>query len=191
MVARPTSTKKVAFAFVFATTLLASAYGGQYAGYLNAKADGDDPNANGLVTLKTSRDSLQYNSTLFNAFNVTGVHLHLSPTRGAVYGGPLILALTNTTTAAGSAPVSSTNGALRQNGQKTSADLAANPQLTMVRSTLASLGVNGNNVTTIGDLANLIEEGVVYSDVHTTTRVSPQGLVRGSVYELSCPFPNL
>ena len=30
----------------------------------------------------------------------------------------------------------------------------------------------------------------MYSDVHTTVRVSPDGLVRGAISELNCPFPN-
>jgi hypothetical protein len=29
----------------------------------------------------------------------------------------------------------------------------------------------------------------VYTDVHTTLRVSPAGLVRGAISELNCPFP--
>lgn len=160
----------------------------------------------------------------------------------------MILALTNTTTANGLSPVSSTDGLLQQNGQKTTADLAANPMLPSVRSALQDLGVSGkesftskllllqnicyirgvassrakldvstasntgeldekrslctkgkahlpgvlfagNSIQTIGDIANLIEDGLVYTDVHTTLRVSPEGLIRGVMSELTCPFP--
>ena len=58
-------------------------------------------------------------------------------------GGPLILALTNTSTA----PVSSTSaGPLIQNGAKNTTELLANAMLPAVRAKLQELGITGKTV---------------------------------------------
>lgn len=45
--------------------------------------------AAGLVNLVTLRDTITVNSYLFNAVNVTGVHRHLLPTKGALFATSL------------------------------------------------------------------------------------------------------
>lgn len=154
-----------------------------FSGQLSAQADGDDKSSSGTVRVRTQNgDTLFYESSLNNAFDVTGVHLHLSPGNGAVNGGPLILALTNTTAANGLAPVSSTGGQpLVQNGQRSTANLLANGMLPAVRTKLAELGITNNALVNIGDVDRLLRAGVVYSDVHTVLRVSPAGLIRGAI----------
>ncbi|KAK9812452.1 hypothetical protein WJX73_000803 [Symbiochloris irregularis] len=94
----------------FTSLLLLSGYvsGQNYrAGYF-AGAPGDDPSTNGELLLYISEDNLGYRAALNNAIDVTGVHLHLQGnSSNGLFGGPLLLALTNTTVANGQAPVSS------------------------------------------------------------------------------------
>ena len=44
-----------------------------------------------------------------------------------------------------------------------------------------SCATAGNTLQTPGQLIDLINRGLIYSDVHTLTRVSPSGLTRGPV----------
>ena len=64
----------------------------------------------------------------------------------ATTGGPLILALTNTTAANGQQPLSSQpNQPLVQSGTRSTANLLANPMLPAVRTLLAQRGINGEH----------------------------------------------
>jgi hypothetical protein len=172
--------KSILFLALLSATVVNSQF--VFSGQLSARSPGDDPSASGTVRVRTEGDTLFFESSLNNARDVTGVHLHLSPGGGAVDGGPLILALTNTTAANGQAPVSSNGGQpLVQNGQRTTANLLANPMLPAARAKLAELGITNNALANIGDVDRLLRAGVVYSDVHTLLRVSPNGLIRGAI----------
>jgi hypothetical protein len=180
---------------VLALLAFASVAQGQFvfSGNLNAQVQGDNNTVTGTIRLRTENsDQLFFESSLINAYDVTGVHLHLkNTTSGPLFGGPLLLALTNTTTANGQAPVSvpAAGQPLVQNGQRSTANLLTNPQLTAARAKLAELGITDNNIQNIGDVDRLLRAGVVYSDVHTLQRVSPDGLVRGFIYYLPAPAP--
>lgn len=160
-----------------------------YARY-SALAPGDSTQTYGRLKLEVDNDdepdTVDFEVGLYNAINVTGIHLHLQGnSSNGLFGGPLFLALTNTT----QSPVSSSSHEpLVQKGHKTSQDLVNNPQFQQVVARLdvlgldlASLGINLRQSIRVVDLQKLIDVGVIYTDVHTVTRVSPQGLTRGPV----------
>jgi hypothetical protein len=163
---------------------LANAQSGQlytFGANLSPQAQGDVQSTSGNVKVRTlNGNTLFFESSLFNAVDITAVHIHLTPGGGAVDGGPLVLALTNTSASVGLAPLSSSgNNALFQIGNRTNENLAANPQLTAARAKIVELGIRDNTLQNIGDIDRLLRQNLLYSDVHSTSRVSPAGVVRG------------
>lgn len=172
---------------VFAVAILACLAVGeaQFTGNADiaARVSGDIANVTGYTRIRTlGGNQLFYESALNNAVQITAVHIHLQPQRGVVDGGPLVLALTNTSAAAGAAPLSSSGTQpLFQAGNVTNTNLAANPQIAAARAGIVALGINDNTLQNIGDIDRLLRLGVLYSDCHSTTRLSPNRVGSGAL----------